>query len=54
MKIARREFKSDGQHVAAYFVYCPACERAHRLGIIGNSANFLLTARPIRHRMVPT
>ena len=25
MKIARREF-----NVAAYFVYCPACTRAHR------------------------
>lgn len=30
MKIAYREFKSDGKHVAAYFVYCPACERGHR------------------------
>lgn len=30
MKIARREFKSDGKHVAAWFVYCPACEAAHR------------------------
>lgn len=30
MKIARREFKSDGKHIAAYFVYCPACLRAHR------------------------
>ena len=29
-KLVRREFKSDGKHVAAWFVYCPACERAHR------------------------
>ena len=31
MKLALREFKSDGKKVVAYFVYCPACERAHRL-----------------------
>ena len=30
MKIVRREFKSDGKHIAAYFVYCPACKKAHR------------------------
>lgn len=38
MKIVRREFKSDGHHIAAYFVYCPACERAHRL-IVENEAD---------------
>ena len=38
MKIARREFKSDGKHVEAYFVYCPACERAHQF-IIENEAD---------------
>ena len=30
MKIKRVEFTSDGHGVVAYFVYCPACERAHR------------------------
>ena len=30
MKVVRREFTSDGHHIAACFVYCPACKRAHR------------------------
>ena len=30
MKIVRREFKHDAAHCAAYWVYCPACKRAHR------------------------
>ena len=30
MKIALREFEWDGIPCAAYFVYCPACENAHR------------------------
>ena len=38
MKIARREFKSDGKHIVAYFVYCPACRRAHRF-IVENEAD---------------
>jgi len=37
MKLAHREFKSDGQHVAAWYVYCPACESAHQF-IVENEA----------------
>lgn len=28
--LVRRQFLSDGKRILAYFVYCPACERAHR------------------------
>lgn len=37
-KIKFREFKSDGKHIAAYFVYCPACRRSHRF-IVKNEAD---------------
>ena len=30
MKVARREFLFDGERVVACYVYCPACEDAHR------------------------
>ncbi len=29
-KLVRREFKSDSKPFVAFFVYCPACVRAHR------------------------
>ena len=38
MKIAHREFMSDENRYVAYFVYCPACERAHRF-IVENEAD---------------
>ena len=38
MKMVRREFKSAGKHVAAWFVYCPACRRSHRF-IVENEAD---------------
>ena len=38
MKLVRREWDWDGKHFAAYYVYCPACERAHRF-IVENEEN---------------